>query len=104
MSSELRDPRLVREVVFHEIASNYMPSPQASYVKLYVNNDYIGVFINLESVDGQFLRRHYGSDSNPFFKAGVDYKKETGATNCKQNIYGALEYEENVDYYLNNFE
>ncbi|MCB9316413.1 MAG: CotH kinase family protein [Lewinellaceae bacterium] len=104
LSSALRDPSLVREVLFHEIAANYMPSPQASYTKLFVNDEYVGVFINLESVDGQFLRKHYGSEDNPLFKAGVDYKTESDATNCKQNIYGSLEYEENVDCYLNNFE
>jgi len=104
LSSALRDPSLVREVLFHEIAAKYMPSPQASYTKLYVNDEYVGVFINLESVDGQFLRTHYGSDDKPLFKAGVDYKPEGVPATCKQNIFGALEYEENVDCYRQNFE
>lgn len=104
LSSALRDPSMVREVLFHEIAATYMPSPLASYTKLFVNNEYVGVFINLESVDGQFLRNHYGSSGNPLFKAGVDYKTNLEATNCKQNIFGSLEYEENVDCYMNNFE
>lgn len=104
LSSALRDPSLVREVLFHEIASQYMPSPQASYTKLYVNNEYVGVFINLESVDGKFLQSHYGSDGNPLFKAGVDYKPETSAADCKQNIFGSLEYESNIDCYRHNFE
>ncbi len=104
LSSALRDPSMVREVLFHEIAAKYMPSPQASYTKLFVNDEYVGVFINLESVDGQFLNNHFGSSGNPLFKAGVDYKPEIDANNCKQNIFGSLEYEENVDCYLNNFE
>lgn len=104
LSSALRDPSMVREVLFHEIAGNYMPSPQAAYTKLYVNDEYVGVFINLESVDGQFLRNHFESDGNPFFKAGVDYKPVFDDTGCKQNIYGSLEYEENIDCYRGNFE
>jgi len=104
LSSALRDPSLVREVLFHEIAANYMPSPQASYTKLFVNGEYVGVFINLESVEGQFLRNHYGSDDRPFFKAGVDYKPNDTPADCKQNIFGALEYEANLDCYRNNFE
>lgn len=104
LSSALRDPSLVREVLFHEIAAQYMPTPQASYTKLYVNDEYVGVFINLESVDGQFLRTHYGSDDRPLFKAGVDYKPEGVPAACKQNIFGSLEYEENVDCYRQNFE
>ncbi len=104
LSSALRDPSLVREVLFHEIAAKYMPTPQASYTKLYVNDEYVGVFINLESIDGQFLRTHYGSDDKPMFKAGVDYKPEGVPATCKQNIFGSLEYEENVDCYRQNFE
>lgn len=104
LSSALRDPSMVREVLFHEIAAQYMPSPQASYTKMFVNNEYIGVFVNLESIDGQFLRIHYGSDDRPFFKAGVDYKPNDTPAGCKQNIFGALEYEENLDCYRNNFE
>lgn len=104
LSSALRDPSMVREVLFHEIAAQYMPSPQASYSKLYVNDEYVGVFINLESIEGQFLRTHYGSDENPFFKAGVDYKPDNIPADCKQNIFGSLEYEEKLDCYRNNFE
>ncbi|MBK6931196.1 MAG: CotH kinase family protein [Saprospirales bacterium] len=104
LSSALRDPSLVREILFLEIASNYMPAPQASYTKLFVNGEYVGIFINIESVEGPFLRNHYGSDDNPLFKAGVDYKPEASPAGCKQNIFGALEYEENIDCYRNNFE
>lgn len=104
LSSALRDPSMVREVLFHEIAAQYMPSPRASYTKLYVNNEYIGVFVNLESVEGQFLRQHFGSDNGPLFKAGVDYKPENIPAGCKQNIFGSLEYEANIDCYRQNFE
>jgi len=103
LSSSLRDPSMVREMLFYEIAAKYMPASQACYTKLYVNDEYIGVFVNIESVDKQFLQTHYGSSGNAFFKAGVDYKPEVPAT-CKQNIYGSLEYEDNLDCYKGNFE
>lgn len=105
LSSALRDPSMIREVLFHEIASAYMPSPQASFSKLFVNDEYVGVFINLESVDGKFLQTHFGSDNNTLFKAGVDYKPEIpDSVECKQNIYGSLEYEPNLECYRQNFE
>lgn len=103
LSSSLRDPSMVREVLFSEIAAKYMPASQASYTKLYVNDEYIGVFVNLESIDKAFLENHFGSSGNSFFKAGVDYKPEVPST-CKQNIFGSLEYEENRDCYKGNFE
>lgn len=103
LSSSLRDPSMVREVLFHEIAGNYMPSSQANYTKLYVNNEYIGVFVNLESIDKQFFETNYGSNTGNFFRAGADYRPEVPAA-CKQNIFGSLEYEENLDCYKGNFE
>lgn len=104
LSSALRDPSMVREVLFHEIAGKYMPSPQASYIKLYVNEEYIGVFVNVESIDKQFLNANYGSGNNAFFKAGVDFKPEDVPATCRQNIYGSLEYEDNLACYKGNFE
>jgi hypothetical protein len=103
LSSALRDPSMVREVLFYEIAAKYMPAPQANYVKLYVNDEYLGIFVNIESIDKQFLQTNFGSAGNAFFKAGVDYKPEV-PTACKQNIYGSLEYEDNIDCYKGNFE
>ncbi len=103
LSSALRDPSMVREVLFYEIAGKYMPASQANYTKLYVNEEYVGVFINVESIDKQFLESNFGSSKNAFFKAGVDYKPETPA-DCKQNIYGSLEFEDNLDCFKGNFE
>jgi hypothetical protein len=103
LSSALRDPSMVREVLFYEIAAKYMPASQACYTKLYVNDEYVGVFINIENLDKPFTQTHYGSSGNAFFKAGTDYKPEVPAT-CKQNIYGSLEYEDNIECYKGNFE
>ncbi|MCS6928230.1 MAG: CotH kinase family protein [Saprospiraceae bacterium] len=104
LSPALRDPSLVREMLFHEIAAHYMPSPRANYVKLYVNDEYLGVFVNVESIEGHFLRTHFGADTGPLFKAGVDYKPKGLPAECKQNIFGALEYEANLECYRQNFE
>jgi CotH kinase protein len=103
LSSALRDPSMVREALFYEIAGKYMPAPQTSYTKVFVNEDYVGVYVNVESIDNQFLMTKYGSNGNSFFKAGTDYKVES-AKGCRQNIYGSLEYEENIDCYKGNFE
>lgn len=103
LSSALRDPSLVREVLYSEIAGKYIPMPQAGYAKLYINGEYIGLFVNLEPVEGKFLTEHFGSDKGMLFKAGLDYKKDA-PQGCKQNIVGSLEYEENLDCYQSNFE
>lgn len=104
LSAAVRDPSMVREMLFHEIAAKYMPASQTSYTKLYVNNEYIGVFVNVESIDKAFFEANYGSTKGSAFKAGVDSRPDNLPTTCKQNIYGSLEYEDNLDCYKGNFE
>ena len=103
ISSALRDPSLVREVLFSEIARNYMPAPRANYVKIYVDNKYLGLFVNIESIGTDFLEKHYGSSNNSFFTVADGSGVPTTA-DCKQAIMGALEYENDLDCYKANFE
>ncbi|MFN0034197.1 MAG: CotH kinase family protein [Saprospiraceae bacterium] len=104
LSAAVRDPSMAREMLFHEIASKYMPASQAAYTKLYVNEEYVGVFVNVESIDKQFFETNYGGSRGAIFKAGVDGKPENLPATCKQNIFGSLEYEDNLDCYKGNFE
>jgi hypothetical protein len=104
LSAAVRDPSMAREMLFHEIAAKYMPASQAAYTKLYVNEEYIGVFVNVESVDKQFFENNFGTSNGAAFKAGVDKKVENLPTTCKQNIFGSLEYEDNLECYKGNFE
>lgn len=62
------DPSMVREALTYELANRYMDCPRASFVELYVNDEFRGIYTNTESVDNEFLRQHYGSEDNPFFK------------------------------------
>jgi Spore coat assembly protein len=95
---------MVREMLFHEIASKYMPSSQTSFTKLFVNNEYIGVYVNIENVDKKFFETHYSGSRGATFKAGVDNKPDNLPSTCKQNIFGSLEYEDNLECYKGNFE
>jgi hypothetical protein len=103
ISSALRDPSMVREVLFQEIAAKYLPTPSACYTKMFVNEEYIGLFINVESVSGKFLEDRFQTNQNALYKAGVDHKQPAPAS-CKQNINGSLEYEEDLNCYRQNFE
>jgi hypothetical protein len=62
------DPSMVREALMYEISNQYMDCSQASFVKVYTNGTYRGIYTNTESVDNEFLDAFYGSSTNPFFK------------------------------------
>jgi CotH kinase protein len=105
LSHALRDPSMVREVLFLETAAKYMPAPKAAYTRLYVNNEYIGVFVLIESIDAKFLTEHYGLNQlASVYKAGVDHPSKTPIKGCLESISGSLEYEANAECLGRNFE
>ncbi len=103
LSSALRDPSMVREVLGYEIARDYMPAPYANYTKLTINGEYYGLFVNIESVqDPAFRKRYFGNATNAFFKANEVLQNDNIA-GCKNKIYGSLQYDESPKCYANNF-
>lgn len=103
LSNALRDPSMVREVLAFEIARKYMIAPRASYTRIYVNNQYYGLFVNIESVNDDFLDKHFGSSNNTFVKCTPDLDAEYDE-NCKQNLFSSLEFEDNIKCYPRNYE
>jgi hypothetical protein len=68
LSNVYKDPSFVREVLAYEIARNYMPAPQSNYAKVYINGNYIGLYVNNQDVDKYFAKMHFGEKNNSFFK------------------------------------
>lgn len=60
LSNALRDPSYLREYLGFSIAGNYMDVPEANFIRLYVNNTFAGIYINIEPVDAYFLERRMG--------------------------------------------
>ena len=62
LSTGDKDPSFVREVLGYEIARKYMDAPQSNYAKVYVNGSYLGLYDNVESVNGDFQERYLYAD------------------------------------------
>ncbi len=104
LSNALRDPSMVREVLGFEIARKYMPTaPKANFAQVYVNDEYYGLFTNIEQVDSDFLMTHFGENEGSFFKCSPNIKSIAG-DGCKKNVFAALVYEEDAACYLKNYE
>ncbi len=103
LSNALRDPSLIREVLGYEIARKYMPAPKANYTKVYINDKYYGLYVNVEDVSEFFLNEHFGSNENTFLKCSPDTRQKP-SPGCKKNIFASLEYEEGAHCYLPNYE
>jgi len=68
LANAFKDPSFVREVLSYEIARKYMPASQANFIKVYVNDTYLGLYTSVQDVDKYFAKTHFFSKDNPFFK------------------------------------
>ncbi len=68
LANVYQDPSFIREVLTYEIASNYMPSAQANFANIFINDTLWGLYTNVQTVNKGFLNDHFGDKYNPFFK------------------------------------
>jgi hypothetical protein len=62
------DPTFVKEFSAAKVYRNYLPTPEVNLMELHVQGEYLGVYVNTESVNKQFLQKHFGENSGPLFK------------------------------------
>ncbi len=91
LSNAFRDPSFVREVLAYEIARKYMPAPKANFAKIYVNDQYLGVYHNVQSIDDQFLTEHFKEDKGVLIKCDPDWTVEQ-APGCADSDKSSLMY------------
>ncbi|MEX0845683.1 MAG: CotH kinase family protein, partial [Balneolaceae bacterium] len=69
LNGEHNDPSIIRSKlswdIFQEIGFSV---PRANHVKLYINGDYYGLYINVEHIDDEFLQDRFGTDAGNLYK------------------------------------
>lgn len=66
------DPSYLRDKIayeLHHLAGNV--APRSSYVQVYINNQYWGIYLMVEQIDASFLKRNFGNKDGVLFK-GMD--------------------------------
>jgi hypothetical protein len=72
------DPTFAKEVMASYIYKRYMPCYESNLIRLVVNGNYLGVYVNQEDVGNQFLKKHFKENSGPFFKCEPKTEEEAG--------------------------
>jgi hypothetical protein len=103
LSSAVRDPSMVREVLAYNMARQYMPAPRANFAKLYINDEYWGLYVNVEPVDRGFLQDYFGSSSRSFYYSKPKQNKDK-PTGCKEKVWGTLQEDSFIGCLPSNFE
>ncbi len=107
LSNVFRDASFTREVISYEIARQYMPAPLCNFAKVYVNDEYIGLYNNTQAVDDILLENSFGTDKGSFFKCDPEYSilKKLEARNCPVGDKASLMYlGEDKDCYVGWYE
>jgi len=53
------DPTFVRAVLYSEIARQYIPAPRANYIRVVINGESWGVYVNAQQFNTDFTRDYY---------------------------------------------
>ena len=68
LSNVFRDPFFLREVLAYDAANRFMVSSRANYVRVFINDDYFGLYNNTESVDDELFEHFFDEDDGILFK------------------------------------
>ncbi len=77
LSNFTNDPSLMHDALCYKLMRDAgIPASRTSFAKLYVNNEYVGLYLIIENVDKTFLKFQYGSANND----GNLYKTDRGVS------------------------
>mgnify|MGYP006091558917 CR=1 FL=1 len=88
LSNVIQDPSFIREVLSYEIARKYLPSSEANFANVYVNDTLVGLYSNVESVNKDFLEKHYENRYNTFIKCNPESLDLNGENSNLSNSPG----------------
>lgn len=69
INGEHNDPSIIRSKLSWDIfEAAGVAAPRANHVKLYINDEYRGLYINVEHIDNEFVQRHFNNDEGNLYK------------------------------------
>jgi len=69
INGEHNDPSIIRSKMAWDILRDMgIPAPRANHVRLYLNRQYVGVYINVEHIDEEFVDSRFGNQSGNLYK------------------------------------
>ncbi len=79
INGEHNDPTIARSKICWDLLREMdVPASRSNHVRLHVNNQYVGVFLNVEHVDEEFVQLRYGNNDGNLYKclwpADLNYK------------------------------
>src|SRR5688572_31256035 len=75
------DPTFLRAVLYTEISRRYIPTPKMNYMRVVINGESWGVYLNSQQFNGDFVKEHFDGSKGarwkvpgrPNGRAGLEY-------------------------------
>ena len=68
LANAYMDATFAKEFASSRIYKKYLPTAEVNLMKLYVQGNYLGIYVNTESINKQFLDKHFDEKSGVLFK------------------------------------
>ena len=69
LNGEHNDPTVTRSKLGWDILRSFgVPAPRCNQVELYLNNQYVGLFANVEQIDEEFVESRFGNKNGNLYK------------------------------------
>ena len=91
LANAYMDPTFVKQIISSNIYRRYLPTGESNLVKLYSQANYVGLYVNDESINKEFLKKHFDEKSGPLFKCD-DIKRFCDTANAPSAMPPNLYY------------
>jgi len=69
INGERNDPSIIRSKLCWDMYNQIdIPASRANHVMLYINDEYRGLYINVEHIDDEFVQKRFGSQNGNLYK------------------------------------
>ncbi|MEP6647566.1 MAG: CotH kinase family protein, partial [Saprospiraceae bacterium] len=69
LNGEHNDPTVSRSKICWDLLHDIgVPAPRCNHVKLYINGEYFGLYANVEEIDEEFAKTHFGNNDGNLYK------------------------------------
>jgi len=81
------DATFAKEFTASRIYQKYLPTPEVNLVKLHVQNNCLGLYVNTESINKQFVKKHFDEKNGVLFKCDpVQVFGQSSSSNGEPNL------------------
>jgi hypothetical protein len=74
------DPTFLRTVLYYDVARDYLAAPKANYVRVVINGESWGVFVNAQQFNTDFTKEAFGSTKGARWKVPGSPRGDGGLT------------------------